>query len=349
MPRGKSSSPSCRIARAVIDAKLPILVTGATGFIGSRLTARLLSSGARVRILARSPARATPLATLGAEVVYGDLTRPDTLASACAACSAVIHCAAWLGSPYRKDLAWQVNVTGTASLAAAAVAAGVARFVHLSSIAVYGPVREGVVTEDSPLWQGVELYGDSKIAGEQVLRDARGRGLSVVILRPGVVYGPRSRGWTLWFIDRIRKGYPVLVAGGPGLSRPVFIDNLVDAIELATTRRVGGHAFTIVDADVPWRVLLGFYGRMLGRPTRSAPQFAASILAVTDLLRAFLTRTPPRLRPAAIGYAVSQAHYETSKAKTLLGWTPKITLADSMRITQNWLREQGLLPTDNNH
>lgn len=323
---------------------LPILVTGATGFIGSHLTERLLSSGSRVRILARSPEKAAHLAVLGAEVVGGDLTQPQTLAPACVGCRVVCHCAAWLGSPYVKELAWRVNVEGTAALASAALAAHVDRFVHLSSIAVYGPVRTGVVTEDAPLWRGVELYGDSKIGGEQVLKEAATRGLSVVILRPGVVYGPRSRGWTLWFVDRIRKGYPVLVAGGSGLSRPVFIDNLVDAIILAMTRPVGGHAFTIVDADVAWREVLGYYARMLERPARSVPPIAGYILAAADLLRAFITQAPPRLRPTAVGYAVSQARYSTEKAQHLLGWTPKTSLGEAMQITEQWLRAQGHIP-----
>jgi nucleoside-diphosphate-sugar epimerase len=320
------------------------LVTGATGFIGSHLTERLLSMGTRVRIMVRSAAKAAHLAALGAEVVHGDLTHPETLGPACAGCGIVYHCAAWLGSPYRQDIAWQVNVAGTAAMASASFAAHVERFVHLSSLAVYGPVRSGVVREESPLWQGVELYGDSKIAAEQVLQDAGTRGLSNVILRPGMVHGPRSRGWTLWFVDRIRKGYPVMLAGGFGLCRPVFIDNLVDAIVLAAVRPAGGHAFTIVDADIPWRDFVGFYGRMLKRQPRSAPRAIGYALAAADTLRAVLTGSAPRLRPVAVGYALSRARYSTEKAQRLLGWTPRTHLDDAMPVTEHWLRQQGYLP-----
>ncbi len=342
---GKSSHVARRSGRAVTLAGVPVLITGATGFIGSYLTERLLSSGTPVRILARSPEKAAQLAALGAEVVYGDLTKPETLGPACTGCGVVYHCAAWLGSPYREGVAWQVNVAGTAALVSAAITARVERFVHLSSLAVYGPVRGGVVTEDSPLWQGVELYGDSKISGERVLQQAATHGLSAVILRPGMVHGPRSRGWTLWFVDRIRKNYPVVVAGGFGLCRPVFIDNLVDAMVLASTRPVSGHAFTIVDADIPWRDFLAFYARMLDRPARSVPRAAAYALAAAADLRAFFTDTAPRLRPVAVGYAVSQARYSTEKAQRLLGWAPKIPLDEAMRITERWLRWQGHLPS----
>lgn len=324
-------------------AGLHVLVTGATGFIGGHLTERLLTSGARVRALVRSPEKAAHLVARGVELTTGDLTQPETLGPACAGVQVVCHSAAWLGSPYSKTRAWAVNASGTAALAKAAHAARVDRFVHLSSIAVYGPVREGVVTEDSPFWRGLDLYGDSKIAAEEELGKVEGQGLPTVILRPGIVYGPRSRGWTLWCIHRIRKGYPILVAGGKGFARPVFIDNLVDAIVLAMTYRRSGDAFTIIDDDVPWKDWLGYYARMLGRPLRSVPQFAGTAIAATALALARISRTPPRLRPAAVGYTVSRAHYSTEKAQTALGWAPRIPLHEAMRATEQWLVSEGYI------
>ncbi len=324
--------------------QLPILITGATGFIGSRLTERLLALGVRVRILARSREKAAPLAALGAEVIVGDLTDSTVVQTLCDGCRLVCHGAAWLGTPYTKEVAWKVNVTGTAALAAAAVRAKVTRFVHLSSIAVYGPVREGVITEDWPLWTGVDLYGDSKIAGEAVLQDAARKGLPLVILRPGLVYGPHGRGWTLRFVDWIGAGRPAMVAGGHGYCWPVFVDNLVDAILLAMDRSVTGNAFTIVDTTATWREFLGYYAHMLHKPIRSVPLVAAYALALGDELRAFLTRTPPRIRPTAIGYTVSRARHNTRKATHLLGWTPRIALPEGMLLTERWLKEQGYLP-----
>lgn len=327
-----------------------VLVTGATGFIGGRLATRLLEGGARVRVLIRDAAKAAPLAAQGAELCLGDLTQPATLAPACAGIQVVCHGAAWMGSPYRKATAWAVNVAGTAALASAARAAHVDRFVHLSSIAVYGPVRRGVVTEESPLWRGLELYGDSKIAGEDALRTAAGEDLPTVILRPGMVYGPRSRSWTLWCVRRIRKGYPVMLGGGSGFARPVFIDNLIDAIVLAMHYPRSGEAFTILDADVLWRDWLGYYARMVNRPARSIPQFAGTAIAASAFVLAHLIRKiPPRIRPATVGYTVSQARYSTEKARTLLGWTPQISLTEAMRTTEEWLASEGYLASRNLH
>src|SRR3990170_2060234 len=168
-----------RTARAVAvtpEPRVPslpgrsVLVTGATGFIGGHLAERLVSTGSRVRAVVRRPERAAGLRDAGAEVIAADLSDPETLRGSCEGIEFVFHCGAWLGTPYTWDAAYTTNVTGTRAMALEALRAAVARFVHLSSIAVYGPVRSGVVTEQSPLWKGVELYGDSKIDGEHALR-----------------------------------------------------------------------------------------------------------------------------------------------------------------------------------
>lgn len=323
-------------------------MTGATGFIGGYLTERLLALGSRVRVLARRPERAAALGVAGAEVVPGDLTIPDTLRGACDDCAVVFHCAAWLGRPYAREVSWAVNVSGAAALAREALASGVERFVHLSSIAVYGPVRTGVVTEDSPLWPGVELYGDSKIAGEAAVREAAARGLPAVIARPGMVYGPRSRSWTIRLATWIRRGMPAMVAGGHGFSRPIYIDNLIDALLLCAQQPVAGQAFTLVDQDIPWREFLGHYARIVGRPARSISYSTAWVLALADEIRAVLTRRPPRVRRTAIGYAVSSARFSTDMARSLLGWSPRLSIDQAMEITARWLADNGYLEPDGN-
>jgi nucleoside-diphosphate-sugar epimerase len=320
-----------------------VLVTGATGFIGRHLTERLLALGVPVRIFARSPSRAAPLAAQGADVVIGDVADPTSVHGVAEGCRTVFHCAAWMGRPYTEAAAWAGNVVGTEAVAAEAMRAGVERFVHVSSITVYGPVRSGVVTEASPLWRGVELYGDTKIAGEDRVRAAAGRGLPVVITRPGLVFGPRCRGWALRVIRWLNAGFPVVAAGGGGLARPIFIDNLVDALLLCAQRPVLGEAFTLIDEDLPWREYLGFYGRLAGKPVRSVPYAALWLLALGGEFRALVTRTRPRASRATLGYTVSTARYSTQSARVRLGWTPRYSLADATARTDRWLRENGYL------
>lgn len=346
-------SPSARrTPRAVADPSrttppsLPgrrVLITGATGFIGGALAARLAASGSRVRALARRPERAEALQETGVEVVRADLTDPGTLRGTCDGIEIVFHCAAWLGTPYAWQTAHAVNVLGTRAVAEEALRAGVARFVHASSIAVYGPVRAGRVTEASPLWKGVELYGDSKIMAEEVLAEVTGRGLDAVITRPGMVFGPRSRGWTIRAIDWVNQGRPAMVDGGLGYARPIFIENLVDALVLCAVRPVVGEAFTLIDANLPWRDYLDRYGRMVGKRARSVSYLTAWLIAAGDELRALVTRKPPRVRRAALGYAVSRALFSTEKAHRLLGWTPRYTMDEAMEITKAWLLENGYL------
>lgn len=324
-------------------AGVPVLITGATGFIGSHLAERLLSLGANVRVLVRTPDRAAALAKAGALVMYGDLTNLSTLRGCCADCEVVFHCAAWLGTPYTPAVSWAVNVTGTEALANDALASGVRRFVYLSSIAVYGPVRDGIVTEDTPPWKGVELYGDSKIGAERIIRAASARGLPAVITRPGMVYGPRSRGWTIRLVQWISQNRPTMVAGGHGLARPIFIDNLVDALLRCADQAVAGHTFLLVDLDLPWKDFLAYYARIVRKPARSIPYVTAWLMALADETRALLTRRPPRVRRTALGYAVSHAVFSTEKARKLLGWVPRVPIDDAMRTTERWLREHGYL------
>ncbi|HEY6104256.1 MAG TPA: NAD-dependent epimerase/dehydratase family protein [bacterium] len=320
-----------------------VLVTGASGFIGGHLAERLLAHGSTVRLLARRPERAAAMAAAGADVHTGDLTDPATLRGSCDGIDVVYHAGAWLGTPYTREAAWAANAAGTEHIVAEARRAGVHRFIHISSIAVYGPVRSGTVTEAAPLWKGVELYGDSKIAAEEAARAGTEQGPELVITRPGMVYGPRSRGWTIRLIKWIDEQRPAMVAGGRGYARPIFIENLLDALVLCAQRPVAGEAFTLIDANVPWRDYLGEYSSMVGKRVRSVSYLASWQIALTDEIRALLTHRPPRVRRTALGYAISHALFSTAKAQRMLAWTPRYSMPDAMAITREWLIANGHL------
>ncbi len=146
----------------------PVLVTGATGFLGRASARRLATDGVPVRALARSPQKAEPLLKHGIEVVYGDLTDADFLRRAVADCRIVLHVAAATSGNYAQQEA--VNVGGTQKLVDVAQAAGVERLVHVSSISVYGYNVRGSVTEEAPLAPGADPYGITKAAGEKLVR-----------------------------------------------------------------------------------------------------------------------------------------------------------------------------------
>lgn len=173
---------------------MKILVTGATGKVGSRFVPRLLAKGYEVRILVRDAAKAAALAELGAELVTGDLFRTDTLETAVAGMDAVIHLAALFRTFTDNDGIVKTNHEGTVSLAKAALAAGVKRFVFASTSNVYGPgyrhpARENdIVTTDDP-----RAYTSSKVAAEQELMLLhKNDSFDVRVLRLAFVYGDKD-------------------------------------------------------------------------------------------------------------------------------------------------------------
>lgn len=166
-------------------SKMKILVTGATGKVGSRLTHRLATGGHHLRALVRDPARAADLRGERIELVQGDLLDADSLAAGVRGVDAVVHCAAFFRGATAEQ-AHAVNDLGTQHLAAAARAASVKRFVFMSTGLVYGPKGARSVDEDEPC-APVEAYPSSKLAAERFLLATEG--LDVRIIRLPFIYG----------------------------------------------------------------------------------------------------------------------------------------------------------------
>ncbi|MBI3998154.1 MAG: NAD-dependent epimerase/dehydratase family protein [Armatimonadetes bacterium] len=314
------------------------LITGVHGFIGSHLAARLLQDGAPVRGLDIVP-RESP----GIEFVQADLTRPETLVGAVDGCEIVFHCTRWPGQPRTWEAAHAVEVTGTANLFEACRRAGVARVVHISSVAVYGPTHAAVITEETPLW-AAGVYGRSKVEAERCVQEARRSGLPIVTLRPGQVYGPRAAGGTLEPIRWLMTGRPVLVNGGRGVNHPVYISNLIDAlIATATADGIEGQAFNIADGNVPWREFYGHYARMTRRPLRSLPASVVWLSGMGSEAFGWLTSRPPALDRASVTYLTRRSAYSIERARTVLRWSPAISMDEAMAETERWLRSSGVL------
>lgn len=324
-----------------------VLVTGVTGFIGSHVARRLVAERkARVRGLARDPSKAEELVKLGVEVVQGDLTDPASLERAVRGCSVVIHTAAQVSSVPDREAFERSNVNGTQSLLRAAVEAGVSRFVHLSSIAVFGLAASGEVTDESPRRHSGDPYCDTKFDGEEVvLRCQRERRLPIVILRPSAVYGPGSTHWSIVPLKRIKKGKMTLFDGGHGRLNYVYIDNLVDAILLAAEDdRAVGESFIVNDGATTWREYFTAYARMAGKETvPSIPLWAAKIWLHFRNLLAALRGEPYRVHPNALGFLVATAVYRQRRIEEKLGYRSRIGLEEGLRRTELWFRQTGLL------
>jgi nucleoside-diphosphate-sugar epimerase len=171
-----------------------ILVTGATGKVGSRFAKRMLAKGYDVRILVRDAAKASTLAELGAEVFVGDLNSADTLLPAVKGMDAVIHIAAFFRSFTDNEGIIKTNHSGTVALANASIAAGVQRFIFTSTGNVYSSDNKRPLKEDDVVnVNDPRAYSSSKIAAENELMSLhKNKGFDVRVLRLGFVYGDKD-------------------------------------------------------------------------------------------------------------------------------------------------------------
>jgi nucleoside-diphosphate-sugar epimerase len=319
-----------------------VLVTGATGFIGGHLSRRLHAEGAHVLALERTPGKGASLARQGIEVVQGDITDYARMEAILRGdVQIVVHTAAWLrGRPLSAFET--VNVTATQHLAQISASTGVERFILVSSIAVYGPHGDTDVDENTPVQRYGDPYGDSKIRAEEALHQvALQTGLPYVIVRPGMVYGPGSPGWTVRMAQWAKAGLLPLIDGGRGTAYPVYIDNLVDLLFLCAVHpRAVGEVFNGVDdGPVTMADFLGGYMQMI--PTRRAVRLPGWAF------RAVMAVAAPFVRQFNLGYVANvmcgRGLVLNRKAKELLGWRPSVSLIEGLRRSEMWLREQGLL------
>lgn len=312
-----------------------VFVTGALGFIGRAVAERFRALGAEV-------CGVDLRADTGRDVVAGDVAVPGAWQDHAAGCDLVVHTAAVVSLRPGGAAFWHTNVGGTRHTLEAAARAGAERMVHLSSVTVFGFDFPDGVDERHPVRPNGVPYVDTKVAGEQVVLQAHAEGeLACTVVRPGDVWGPRSRPWTLIPVEEIRTRRFLLPAWGRGVFSPLYIDNLVDGIVLAATRPEGaGRVLTLTDgAGVPTREFFGHYARMVGRRVAVAPTAAVRLLA-----RAVgALRDESEVTPSAADYLARRGTYSIERARSLLGYEPAVGLEEGMARTERWLREEGLL------
>lgn len=325
------------------------LVTGASGFIGGRLAERLATEeGARVRAMGRNLKKAERLRNFPLEIVQADLLDLPSLREAVNECDLVFHCAAVVRESGERKVFYQTNVEGTENILKASIEVGVKKFIHFSSVAVYGMNPPSLVGETTPHQPCGNLYCDTKIAGEKAVWTAyQENKIPVVVIQPANVYGPNSNPWTIRPIKLIQSGQMILINGGTGLCNYVYIDNLIDATLAATKNDTSvGQAYLISDGNpVMWKEFFGCYARMAGKPNlRSVPEGIAKAIALGMEITSKFTGKPPKISREAIRYLTRQSRFSIEKAKRELGYQPRFSLEEGMKLTEQWLREAGFLP-----
>lgn len=346
-----------------------VLITGAGGFIGGRVAEVLHCSGwATVRAGVRRWSSAARVGRLPVEIVRCDVTDPDQIQAALQGASAVVHCAV---GP--RD----VTVDGTKNMLEAALANNIGRFIHISTIDVYGDTL-GEVHEEKPYRYTGNQYGDSKIDAEKLCWEFFEKGLSICILRPTIVYGPFSTVWTVDIAERlVRSGrLPVAKEYCQGTCNLVYIDDLVAAILLALRKDDAiGEAFNVNGEERPtWYEYFRKLSEVMGisepteqyaassclsawvmKPVRSAARFVLNHFqeqVLTLYKRSDLARRSMRLAERVIRGAPTTAelrdynkkmYFPTDKAGRLLGYKPQFSMVEGIELSVAWLEHHGFL------
>jgi len=324
---------------------MKVLVTGASGFLGSHIAERLASDGHQVRLLLR-PTSSRRFLDFPYEVALGDVTEPASLAGAVAGVDTIIHAAGLVKARGQQEF-YRVNAAGTAHLIEAAQAANptLRRFIYVSSLAAHGPSPDGRPRPLDAPPNPITAYGRSKLAGEEITRQSSLAGRSV-IFRPPVIYGPRDPALVPFFqLARFRLA-PLLMGGRNRIS-VIYVEDAARAIAqaAAAANAVDGKTYTFDDGEVyTWQDLLAAVEDAVGRRALrvSSPRWLFQGAALAAETFGFLTRravslTRDKVREMAQSSWVC-GHEELERD---LGWKPSVKIAEGARATGEWYRRHG--------
>jgi nucleoside-diphosphate-sugar epimerase len=324
---------------------MKVLVTGATGFVGGHLVKRLMDDGYSVRALVRK-GRNVKGFDRKVEVVYGDIVDPASLDNAILNVDTVYHLAAMVKEAGVPDsLFWDVNVKGTENLLETSHRHGVKRFIHISTCGVHGDIKNPPAKEDSP-FNPEDIYQKTKIESERIADSFRKKGLPVVIIRPAGVYGPGDkRIYKLFKLIKERKFF--MVGDGKTFLHLVYIDDLIDSIILAgEVAGAEGEAFLIGgEKYLTLNELVKIIAETIGIPLRRLrlPVFPVRILAMVMEFTFKPLRIEPPLFRRRVDFFTKNRAFDISKAKRILGYSPKVDIEDGIRLTIDWYKREGLL------
>lgn len=322
----------------------PVLVTGATGFIGSHLVLRLLQEGYTVRVLALPD---DPLPRLWGgriDLRRGDVADAAAVEQAMAGVATVFHLAAVVQDWGRSALHERVTVGGTRHVLGRAAAED-ARAVLVSSIVVYGDQIGRVdCHEDLPPGRPLGPYSRSKLAQEEIGREfAESVGLRLTVVRPSNVFGPGSRPWVHEVVHLLQRRGITLIDGGEQSAGLCWIDNLVEILLRAgSVEGAVGRVYNAADGgDVSWRRYFTDLAKMVGAP----PPRSASLRLARPLATLFemVWRTLPfaRRRPPitheALNLVGSSHRIPIDRACEELGFEPVVSYEQAMEVLAGYV------------
>jgi nucleoside-diphosphate-sugar epimerase len=309
-----------------------VLVTGATGFVGRTLCRVLTDSGYRVRAAVR---RTGQLAINLEQVTVGDIGSSTDWTEALRGVDAVVHAAARAHimnpKPSDFDLYYETNARGTAHLGESAAAAGVRRFIYVSSIKVNGEERAADAYRASDPAHPQDPYGKSKWEGEQALLAYAGA-MQVAIVRPPLVYGPGVRANFLRLMRWVDKQYPLPLAAIRNRRSLVSVWNLCDLlVHLLRCPLSDNRPWLVSDGhDLSTPELIRGIALAMGRRPRLLPVPAPMLRLAGSLMG----------KGAEISRLLGSLAVDISDTREILGWSPCVSVEEALRRTVQWYLDE---------
>lgn len=330
-----------------MSEKKKIAVTGASGFLGSHLSERLISDGYEVCIHVRDKDKVKHLAGKVGKIVASDITDKGAIAELVEGADVVVHLVSNFrtasGPPesYRK-----INVEGTINVLEAARAAGVKRFIYCSTIGVHGNVASIPANEESPFNPG-DLYQETKLEAEQFVRDAMTPdGMEIVIVRPCSMYGPGDMRMLKMFKMLAKRTFLII---GPCEENfhAVYIDDIVEGfVHAINTPGISGETFIIGGENyLPLKDYISVAAKAVGAPMPwlRFPYWLFYYAAVLCEGICVPLKIEPPLHRRRVRFYKNNRAFSIDKARRVLGYTPAVSLEEGMRRTVQWYRENGYL------
>ncbi|MBI2839175.1 MAG: NAD-dependent epimerase/dehydratase family protein [Acidobacteria bacterium] len=317
-------------------------MTGAPGWLGTRLVRQLVSEGRCVRCLVHPSADPSVLPA-ECESVRGDIRDPAQLEPVLRGVSVVYHLAAVIHA-WRTSRFHGINVQGTRNVVDAAARAGVGRLLLMSSNAAQGSPERKIMNEDDPPMSPESAYGKSKCRAEAIIREYSGR-IETVVIRAPMFYGPEQPPRMTKLMRMVRAGRPPVFGGGDNLRSMAFLPKVVEAIILAgSSAAAAGQVYWIAD-DHPYTTVEVLQGiaTALGAELRVVrlPRLFARACEISDQLLERCGLHSMNLH--VVGESIRWIACSVEKAKRELGFRPATNLVDGLRDAVDWCRQRRLL------
>jgi farnesol dehydrogenase len=328
---------------------MSILITGATGYLGSQLVQLLAGQGHDVRVLCRTRPSLPLFSQKSVHIAIGDIEDPSSLDRAMTGISQVYHLAAYARIWSKdKERYHNLNVTGTRNVLEAAGAAGVRKVLHVSTAGVVGPSKEKPMDEMMPRNADFfNRYESTKWASEQVCHAFSRNGLPVTIVNPSRVYGPgldTGSNPVTKLIELYMKGrWKIIPGSGEDIGSYCYVDDVVQGLVAGMEKGRDGERYLLGGVNASFNELLRVVSRISGIYNRSwhVPFFLLEAFSYAQLFVANTTGKPPMITPDWVRKYQYHWALDSSKAQQELGYTIR-PLEEGIAATVSWLRENRL-------